>query len=148
MCLSSMHIRVKTTRRRCRRDADDRIMHSKKHFLALCNSHVLAGMDTRLAKADEKMMHVWMYGAYSIIHCATRIMQAHGIFLYRNKLQYCQSAAAAEASSESLPADKLPPATVHLSSKHLLQAADALHRSRQKVGLKIRSQLLLLKNIC
>ena len=42
-------------------------MHLKKHFLAQCNSHLLAGMDIRLAEADDKMMHVWCIGALYIV---------------------------------------------------------------------------------
>ena len=45
-------------------------MHLKEHFLAQCNSHLLAGMDTRLAEADDKMMHVWCIGALYIVQYA------------------------------------------------------------------------------
>ena len=67
------------------------------------------------------------------------MLQYKGISV--EKLQYCNSASAAAAAAavRVSRADKLPPATVHLSSKHLLQAAPALHRSQQKVRLKIRS---------
>ena len=70
------------------------------------------------------------------------MLQYKGISV--EKLQYCNSASAAAAAAAAAAAvrvsraDKLPPATVHLSSKHLLQAAPALHRSQQKVRLKIR----------
>ena len=42
----------------------------KEHFLAQCNSHLLAGMDTRLAEADDKMMHVSCISALYIVQYA------------------------------------------------------------------------------
>ena len=121
--------------------AAEKSLHSKSQSILNWNS-IAELLSCDIAMLNNFALHLIVLWKYCnvFLYCYA-MLQYKGISV--EKLQYCNSASAAAAAAAAAVrvsrADKLPPATVHLSSKHLLQAAPALHRSQQKVRLKIRS---------